>query len=331
MDLRYASALAVFAVSLVGTRQLTHHLRRKGLMDIPNARSSHAIPTPRGGGIAVLISLALGFIYLYTQDRFLFDEFFLLGLALVSGISFLDDRFTLSPAIRIAVHFVAVSLVVYARGWIDMVPLPGLFSVDWSYLAWPLTFVWFLGVMNIYNFLDGIDGYAGTQAVVVGLGIMAIYPHPAAMMTGAVIIASSLGFLVFNWHPAKIFMGDVGAVSLGFTFAALPFYLSPDHIERGVFNVAIFLWFFLADGSFTILRRLKNREKIWLPHRSHLYQRLNIAGLSHSRIVASILPLQFTLISCLYVNQVLALVFACVAFGGLALATHLTEAKTKDS
>ena len=329
MDLRYLSALAVFAVSLIGTRQLTHHLRRKGLMDIPNARSSHAVPTPRGGGIAVLFSMVLGFIYLYTQELSLFDGFFFLGLGLVASISFLDDRFTLSPALRFAVHILAVSLVIYSRGPILNAPLPEPLLLHWSFLAWPMTFIWFLGVINIYNFLDGIDGYAGAQAVVVGLGIMMLYPSPAGMMTGCVIIAAVLGFLVFNWHPAKIFMGDVGAVSLGFTFAALPFYLSTDHVEQGVFNVALLLWFFLADGSYTILRRLSKGEKIWLAHRSHLYQRLNIAGLSHSRIVISILPLQLMLIGTLSHSQTLAITSACVAFVAFVFATHYIEGLVK--
>ncbi len=192
----------------------------------------------------------------------------------------------LSPGIRLAIQLAAASGVVWALGPISRLPLPSPLDVPLGLFAWPVTLTWVVGVTNIFNFLDGIDGYAGFQGVVAGAA-MAFVGFGWVAGVGLVAAAACVGFLVHNWHPARIFMGDVGSVVLGFLFAVLPLGLGgKSHL--GVFVMGMALWFFLADGTFTILRRLGHREKVWRPHRSHLYQRLTIAGWSHSKVVSTV-------------------------------------------
>jgi UDP-N-acetylmuramyl pentapeptide phosphotransferase/UDP-N-acetylglucosamine-1-phosphate transferase len=155
-------------------------------------------------------------------------------------------------------------------------------------LAVPVSLLWIVGVLNLYNFLDGIDGFAGLQAVVAGLGI-ALWGHGDIAVVGFAIAGACAGFLLHNWHPAKIFMGDVGSGTLGFMLAALPFQLTPASRGDAMFVVAMCLWFFLSDGCFTIMRRLSRGEKIWEAHRSHLYQRLVKTGLRHDRVTLHVI------------------------------------------
>jgi len=162
--------------------------------------------------------------------------------------------------------------------------------------------LWFVGLVNVYNFMDGIDGIAGLQAVVAGVAwavIGAELSLPMVQLMGALVASSALGFLTLNWHPAKIFMGDAGSTVLGFLFATLPFLATVEggerlgargeklELTRSLTIGAILVWPFLADGIFTFLRRLKNRENVLQAHRSHLYQRLVIAGHSHTRVTVA--------------------------------------------
>lgn len=282
MSVEWFIPVVVGLVSLLGTAWLAHFLRRRGMMDTPNARSSHKVPTPRGGGIAPMGALFLGLVALSLLGRVALTPMFFAAWAMVIGVGFFDDKRNLSARIRMAVHLCAAVLVVIDTGPLAFIPLPEPIYRPCAYLAYPVTFLWLVGVLNLYNFLDGIDGFAGTQAVWVGLGVAIIFGNS---LVGVCIVAAALGFLAHNWHPAKIFMGDVGSASFGFFFACLPFYLRPGAAAEGVFVMAMLLWFFLADGTFTIGRRLLRGEKIWQAHRSHLYQRLTIAGRPHHVVV----------------------------------------------
>jgi len=169
-------------------------------------------------------------------------------------------------------------------------PSPLSLSLSLSLLA-----LWLVGTVNIYNFMDGIDGIAGIQAVVAGVAwavFGVLYNAPFVSAIGAVVAAGALGFLTLNWPPAKIFMGDAGSTVLGFFFATLPFLATVEadgklDLVRSLTIGAILVWPFLADGTFTFLRRLKNRDNVLQAHRSHLYQRLVIAGHSHTRVTVT--------------------------------------------
>ncbi|CAM2067065.1 Glycosyltransferase family 4 protein [Sulfidibacter corallicola] len=334
----------VFVVSMLGTGWLAVFLRRRGQVDVPNERSSHRVPTPRGGGLAVIFALVLGFEVTRFVDQLPFDGFFYVALALVSLMGYLDDKYRLSPMLRLVIYFSAAAIITFSRSWIDLIPLPPPFNLDWGWWRYPMSMIWIVGVLNLTNFLDGIDGYLGVQTVIVGLGLCLLFQTETALQIGMILIAAALGFLVHNWHPAKIFLGDVGSVSLGFIFAVTPFYLGGGPIEYRVFLVGMLLWFFLSDGTFTIVRRLIAGEKIWNPHHKHLYQRLTEVGWSHRRIVAVVLAMQVTVLVSLQhfaarpgFGQwwVVALVF--VLFGcyfGLVLAVearHKRRKKVADS
>ncbi|RLE28095.1 MAG: hypothetical protein DRJ61_16835 [Acidobacteria bacterium] len=160
--------------------------------------------------------------------------------------------------------------------------------VPW--LGWMVTLGWIVGVMNIFNFLDGIDGFAGLQSVIAGLALgWVLAPGSVASMIGLAAAGGSLGFLFFNWHPARVFMGDVGSLFLGFLFAALPLAAPRDAVGPAVFVAGMALWFLLADGVFTLVRRLVRRERVWQAHRSHLYQRLVQSGCSHARVAVVVM------------------------------------------
>jgi Fuc2NAc and GlcNAc transferase len=286
MLLRGTLTLAVaFIVAWCVTKLALPMLRKSGVLDIPNARSSHLAPTPRGGGIGIVAGLAGGLVVASLLGFRPPGLELLLGIALIAAIGFIDDRFGgLSVSLRLIAQFAAAGLVIWRAGPLDRFPLPQPFNFELSLFAIPLSLVWIVGVLNLYNFLDGIDGFAGLQGVVAGLGI-AVWGQGDVAAIGLALAGACAGFLPHNWHPAKIFMGDVGSGTIGFVLAAMPFQSVPALRGDGVFVVAMCLWFFLSDGVFTILRRLTHGQRVWEAHRSHLYQRLVQAGLSHDRII----------------------------------------------
>lgn len=273
-------------VGLIVTRALVPLLKRKGVLDVPNERSSHVTPTPRGGGIGILAGFASGLAVAYGLG---FPIDLLLGMGLMAAIGLADDYLGgLSAGVRFLLQILAACIVVYSSGSISLLPLPAPLNLELGRVAAPFTVFWIVAYANIYNFLDGIDGLAGLQGLIAGLAVAACAPaEPAAM--GMAIAGGCAGFLVSNWHPAKIFMGDVGSGAIGFMFGALPVTIKDAASASWMaFSISIFLWFFLSDGSFTIFCRLLRGEKIWEAHRSHFYQRLVKAGMSHSRVSAGV-------------------------------------------
>lgn len=278
----------VITSSLVGwaaTKLLIRLLNRRGVVDIPNSRSSHTAPTPRGGGIGIIAGLVAGSLVAWLFGMALPMPEFYIALFIVALVGFIDDSSGgLSVRLRLALQVGAAVLVVYRTGGLTEFPLPHPFNISLGVLGIPIAVVWIVGVTNLYNFLDGIDGFAGLQGVVAGLALSLLSGADVFVSIGLSIAASCAGFLFHNWHPARVFMGDVGSWTLGFALSALPFQLDLAQKSEGVFLVAMCLWFFLSDGLFTIFRRLSRGEKIWEPHRSHLYQRLVRAGLSHNYV-----------------------------------------------
>ncbi|CAN5483866.1 undecaprenyl/decaprenyl-phosphate alpha-N-acetylglucosaminyl 1-phosphate transferase [soil metagenome] len=313
-----------FCVSVFFTRYLVKFLTRKGLIDVPNARSSHKIPTPRGGGLAIIVSFLIGafLVYILIEQAVLPGLFFFAGIIIIALTSFFDDKFDLPAYLRFGLHTLAAVLVIFETGGFEKFPLPDPFSFSLGIFNYPVTFFWIVAVINIYNFLDGIDGYAGTQAILAGFGIAFLDVFGAGFFIGTVVMASCLGFLLYNWHPAKIFMGDIGSATLGFIFATIPLYFTATSLNIGIYSIVIFLWFFLADGAFTIIRRAINGEKIWEAHRSHLYQQMVFYGNTHSKVVlmvmtpSLILTLSFLFLYYFYVNYlILSFILALIFFG----------------
>ena len=295
-------AALVFVASIGSTAWLKKLLVKKAVLDIPNVRSSHTAPIPRGGGLALITCfLAAALALKLLQPALPYPgPLFFAGLALVAAAGFLDDRFSLPVALRFAVQTVAAIIVIYESGGLSSFPLPEPLSFPLAWSGAALSLFWLLAVMNIYNFLDGIDGFATVQALVAAAGMMVVDYQGPGFYLGALIFASCCGFLVFNWQPASLFLGDSGSLALGFMFACLPFYFHRHDAEAGVFLMICLLWFFLSDGAFIIVSRLLRGEKIWVAHRTHLYQRLVIAGFRHDQVVVRVFSLQLANLALLY-------------------------------
>ena len=280
----------VIATALIGSAVLTGLVRRLEIFDVPNERSSHSRPTPRGGGIGLVAMTLLGLassqlLWQLTSWRKLI--FYLGAAALIAVVSWLDDLKSLSAKARLLAQLVAAGLVIAEWGYWEKVSLPVFGNIYLGPLGLCLTLLWIVGLTNAYNFMDGIDGIAGGQALVAGLGWAMIgwmIDDRFVFAMGGLLAASSLGFLFYNWHPAKVFMGDVGSAFLGFTFAVIPITTSYSASTNRSFMPLIgflLIWPFIVDTGFTLLRRLSQGENIFQAHRTHLYQRMVLAGYSH--------------------------------------------------
>jgi FlaA1/EpsC-like NDP-sugar epimerase/UDP-N-acetylmuramyl pentapeptide phosphotransferase/UDP-N-acetylglucosamine-1-phosphate transferase len=287
-----ASSLAWAAgVSFVGAALLTAWARRAafgwGMLDHPNARSSHDRPIPRTGGLAVFLATMAGVVSVGSFDRLSYVAFFL-GLAGITAVGFRDDRRALSPLARFVFQTVLAAFFVGFAGGIERLPLPASADLALGFLGKPLAVVWIVAVVNFYNFLDGIDGLAGLQAVITGLGIAAVGFDGLATVAGVALAGASLGFLLHNWSPARVFLGDAGSGLMGFAFAALPLLAPAESRGAAVVFVATCLFFFLADAVFTLARRIARGARFYEAHREHLYQRLVVSGLSHATVASGL-------------------------------------------
>jgi UDP-N-acetylmuramyl pentapeptide phosphotransferase/UDP-N-acetylglucosamine-1-phosphate transferase len=279
-----AAAFGLIA-SMVLVAAVRSWAKHEQVLDHPNARSLHVQPTPRGGGIGIVVPVCLGMAAL----SFLVAEvqpaaMWLIGGALVmAGVGFVDDLRSLPAIVRLGAHLFAAALIVAGIGTWDTIEWPGLMKLDLSWAAVPFTILFVAGLTNAYNFMDGIDGIAGSQGVVAGIAwIAAAYTldDPFLAVAGALIASASLGFLWFNWPPASIFMGDVGTSFLGFLLAGLAVYVAaraPAMATAAILSI----WPFLFDTAFTLVRRALRGENLLSAHRSHLYQRLVLTGVSH--------------------------------------------------
>jgi UDP-N-acetylmuramyl pentapeptide phosphotransferase/UDP-N-acetylglucosamine-1-phosphate transferase len=211
----------------------------------------------------------------------------LLGAGLlIAAVGLADDVRGLPALTRLAAHVLAAVVVVLGIGTWRTLAWPSIVSLDLAWGAIPFTILWIVSLTNAYNFMDGIDGIAGAQGLAAGVGWTAIglmSGEPLLYVVGAVTASASLGFLFFNWSPSSIFMGDVGSSFLGFLFAALAVAVPSGSPELGTSGL-LFVWPFVFDSGFTLLRRARQRENLLHAHRSHQYQRLVLAGMSHRTV-----------------------------------------------
>ncbi|MEO0393238.1 MAG: glycosyltransferase family 4 protein [Pseudomonadota bacterium] len=291
--------LTVVAGWLV-TSQVLKQLRRQAILDHPNERSSHEQPTPRGGGWGILLVLFPCWTSILSFGGLPFETFWLLGAAaLLAWVSWLDDLRTIGARYRFGVQIIAVFMGLFAltpfgpitQGWLPFWLDRLLIGVAW---------LWF---MNLYNFMDGIDGLAGSETAAIGLGLtLVVLISPTlglgwsdGALLGVTMAGASLGFLLWNWSPAKLFMGDVGSIPLGFLIGWLLFALA----AQGYLFAAIILpLYFCVDASVTLVRRVISGAKPWEPHREHFYQRATQRGLSHGATVTTISATNIGLIAC---------------------------------
>jgi UDP-N-acetylmuramyl pentapeptide phosphotransferase/UDP-N-acetylglucosamine-1-phosphate transferase len=284
-------------ISGFATRALIPILRRSDLLDRPNERSSHSAPTPRGGGIAPVGAVLLAWMALGLAGRVSPAIIgVIVGALLLAIVCWLDDVRDLSPATRLAAQAAAVAIGFYA------LPATRNALQEWLgpaayFAATGLLWVWWV---NLFNFMDGIDGLAGSEAAAVGGGLLAFAAlgrglDLAAALLAAAVLGASLGFLAWNWSPARVFLGDVGSAPLGYLTGFLLIGLA----ARGHWMIALILpLYFLADATITLARRLLRGERVWQAHRQHYYQRAVQSGLGHAAVVKRVIAADILLIGC---------------------------------
>jgi UDP-N-acetylmuramyl pentapeptide phosphotransferase/UDP-N-acetylglucosamine-1-phosphate transferase len=255
----------LFLVSLVGTWVARRYAMHRELLDQPGERRSHDVATPRGGGIAIVVSLLLATLWLIAHEPAHAPMLgaFAAGLSLVAGIGWLDDHRPLSPWPRLAVQGIAALLLAW--------------SVHQQGGGLPAAAIAFLAAMilvNVWNFMDGIDGLAVTQALLVALGFGLLAGSGAVSWLSLALVAACLGFLPYNLPKARIFLGDVGSGALGYALATLGSWLLLRDDGSGASALLLLLPVsaFLIDASLTLAARMIAGQRWWLPHTEHAYQ-----------------------------------------------------------
>lgn len=306
----------IYLILLIISFSLTYFIKnyaiKKSLVASINERSSHTTPTPHGGGIAISITWFLGLIYLYFVDGIDSELFYaLLFGSIISIISFFDDIYELSPKLRLFVQSVVAIAGIYCLGGFDTLTF-GFFDISNPIVTNIFAFFMIIWFINLYNFLDGINGYAGSEAVFLALaGFLIFSDAPFAVLAVAV-----LGFLFWNWNKAKIFMGDVGSTLLGYNIAIFTIYYA------NINSVNLWIWIILFglfwfDATLTLVRRKLNKEKLSQAHKKHAYQRLTQSGWSHFKVTNYSILVNMILFAIVYFisNIFVAFVFALIFLG----------------
>ena len=278
--------LLLVLLSYLSVWAIRRYTERFAILDHPNERSSHSIPTPIGGGWAIVFLVLLTALISLSEITLYHALVYVICATILAWVGWRDDVRSLSPLLRFTVQGAVAGASIAALGYFKFVTIPMLGEIPLGIIGIFITFLWIVGMTNAYNFMDGIDGMAGGVAVAGGLGWMMLASNaktPFAFWVALAVAASSLGFLGHNWPPAKIFMGDVGSTFLGYTFAVLPL-LSSDKSGDALMLGTLLMWTTIMDAGVTFLQRVVKRENIFAPHRTHLFQRLVIAGYSHAAV-----------------------------------------------
>lgn len=266
--------LLCVVAAFAGTAWALRYARREQVLDHPEERSNHATPTPRGGGIAIVAVMAgvLAWLaYSRVEERLVLLAM-LAGLVLVGAIGWIDDHRPISARIRLAMHALAAALVAIAMA-----------VTGWPIWMSVLALVAIPVLVNIWNFMDGIDGIAATQAMVWELALLLWTPVALAGSIGLALAMACLGFLPFNFPRARLFMGDVGSGALGFLVASSGLLLAREQGSHALGSLGV-LAPFLVDAGLTLSRRIWRREPWWQAHSQHAYQRLARSWKGHGRV-----------------------------------------------
>jgi UDP-N-acetylmuramyl pentapeptide phosphotransferase/UDP-N-acetylglucosamine-1-phosphate transferase len=289
------AVVLVFALSWAGTGAITRWLARRMILDHPVERSSHDRPVPKGGGAAVVSALLIVWVGLSAAGAALPEVLLIACLAFaLAALSGLNDIADLPALPRLAAHLLIAGLGLLAlpdRGHLLQGLAPEAVDDAVTVLAW----TWFL---NLFNFMDGIDGLAAAETATIGFGLAIVAALTGVASAGylalaVTLAAAALGFLPWNWHPARVFLGDVGSVPLGFVTGWLLLLLA----ERGYWAPALVLpLYYLADATITLLLRLAQGEPVWRAHKSHFYQRALAPDGNHAAVLRYILAGNLALI-----------------------------------
>ncbi|WP_430456085.1 MraY family glycosyltransferase [Rheinheimera sp.] len=281
----------VFAIAFVLTALLRSYALKRNVLDIPNARSSHQVPTPRGGGVAIVLSVlaALPVAVSYFGMDGLWALKIAIATLIIAAVGFADDHQHIAARWRLVWHFSAAALVVWAVGGLPPLQYFGT-AADLGWLGHFAAVVAVVWMINLTNFMDGIDGLAASQTifVCVGLALLSSLVQPTAdLWLALLVLCASAGFLCWNFPPARIFMGDAGSGFLGLILAAIMLHATqaaPQLFWSGV----ILYGYFIVDATYTLIRRLLNGKKLYEAHRSHAYQIASRRWSSHKKVTLSV-------------------------------------------
>jgi Fuc2NAc and GlcNAc transferase len=316
---------STFVLTLSTTPLIRAIAKRSGFMDRPSQRSSHTVPTPRGGGLAIVAMASAGFLVLGLSGVLSTPPMLaLLGGLLIASVGFIDDWRSVSSTVRLTVHFAAAALALALLGGMPTMQVGGSsihLGVGGAVLA-AIAMVW---TINLFNFMDGIDGIAASEAIFIlcaGSALALRFGHSTGPATsGLLLAAASLGFLIWNWPPARIFMGDVGSGYLGYAIAVLALACGHDN------PVALFAWLtlggvFFVDATVTLVRRAIRGERLDEPHRTHAYQWAARRWASHGRVTVTVTAINVIwLLPCAWLEMAVprhAAWLTCLALAPLA-------------
>jgi UDP-N-acetylmuramyl pentapeptide phosphotransferase/UDP-N-acetylglucosamine-1-phosphate transferase len=329
--------LLAFSLSQGMTGLVRHYaIRNAAILDIPNERSSHSQPTPRGGGLGFIIAFAVTTVISFalssyfgnpSESQLTNPAFLWLILTPLVIIGIIDDQRGVPASLRYLIQLIAAGVTVAYFGTFPQPWLTGLGTVG-TIIAIAFTIIGMTAFINFYNFMDGLDGLvAGVTAV--QLSFLGYYLNQPLFW---LLAAALLGFLWWNWSPAKIFMGDAGSTVLGASVAIALLNSNTDPIQAwSALTITLPL---IGDAIYTLIRRLIRRENIFKAHRTHLYQRLQQAGWSHAQvaiayiIATSLIILAITTLGTTGIGLSLVGVVLAIAIGELYLRSHLAVAKT---
>jgi len=295
----------LFLISFSLTYFIKNYAIKKSLVVKVNERSSHSIPTPHGGGIAVAITWFIGLIYLYFNEQIDSALFYALILGIIiSVVGLVDDIVELNPKIRMLIFLLVGLIGLYILGGLNSITF-GFFSISNIFITSIFALLLILWYINLTNFIDGIDGYLAMKFIFLSVAGFIFFGESHFVVLGA----SLLGFLYWNWYKAKIFMGDVGSTLLGYNIAIITIYYAnnePNNLWIWITLYGLF-WF---DATFTLIRRKLNGEKLSQAHKKHVYQRLTQASWSHSKVTLYALVLNIIIFLLVYFIPNITISFA---------------------
>lgn len=271
--------IVLLFTSFLSTYFIKNYAIKKSLVAEVNERSSHSVPTPHGGGIAISITWFIGLLYLYSINQIDTSLFYALLVGIViSIVSFFDDIYELTARFRLIVQASVAVIGIFFIGGLESISF-GLFTFENQIITNAFSFLLIIWFINLTNFIDGINGYVGSEFVFLGFVGFMLFGDNHFL----VLAVSVLGFLYWNWNRAKIFMGDVGSTLLGYNIAIFTLYYA--NIESSNLWIWITLFgTFWFDATFTLIRRKLNGETLSQAHKKHAYQRLTQAGWSHYKV-----------------------------------------------
>jgi len=287
--------IILFLLSFTFTYLIKNFYIKKSLVAQVNERSSHTVPTPHGGGIAIAVTWFMGLVYLYFTDSIDTTLFyaFMAGV-FISIVSFFDDLYELSPKIRLMVQSVVAIVGLMVIGGLGSIDF-GLFTIENQLFTNLFAFLLIVWYINLTNFIDGINGYVGSMFVFLGLAGLILFGDSFF----GVLATCVAGFLYWNWNKAKIFMGDVGSTLLGYNIAIITIYFANTESSNLWIWIVLFglFWF---DATVTLIRRKLNGERLSQAHKKHAYQRLTQSGWSHYKVTNYSIVLNISLFVIVY-------------------------------